>query len=99
MAKRKLKKDVPVCQMPFPRLNEYRWRRKERLGIADFIIIEERPEKYFSEEEWRQYFWDEMTACLCIEKDLPVPEDVEIRLLEAADKIRRFFQEDHQNNR
>lgn len=99
MAKRALTKDFPVCQMTFPLLSEYRWRRKERLGIAGFIIIEERPEEFFSEEEWRQYFWDDMTANHYIDWDLPVPEDVEIRLLEATSKIKRFFQEHHQNNR
>ena len=79
--------------MAFPMLEEYRWRRKKRLGIADFVIIEERPENYFSEEEWHQYFLDDMTAHFCIERDLPVPEDVEIRLLEATEKIKRYFLE------
>lgn len=61
------------------------------MGIADFIIIEERPANYFTEEEWHQYFLDNLFASLCIEKDLPIPEDVEIRLLTATDKIHRYF--------
>lgn len=61
------------------------------MGLDRFIIIEERPEKYFTEEEWRQYFIDDLTACCCIDQDLPVPEDVEIRLLKAMTKINLYI--------
>ena len=90
MAKKR-KRDIPICEMTFAHLNEYRWRRKERFEIAGLIIIEERPENYFSEEEWHQFFIDDFTAHFCIERDLPVPEDVEIRLLKAMKKIRYYM--------
>jgi len=93
MTKKHRKKDVPICQMSFSHLNEYRWRREERLGIAGFTIIEERPAIYFTEEEWHQYFLDSTIASRCIEDDFPIPEDVEIRLLTATDIIHRYFME------
>lgn len=53
---------MPICEMPFSHLKEFRWRRKVRLGLDRFIIIEERPKNYFTEEEWCQYFKDDFTA-------------------------------------
>lgn len=85
--------------MSFPHLNEYRWRRKARLGLDRFIIIEERPKNYFTEEEWCQHFKDELTAHYCIENDLPVPEDVEIRLLKAMSKIDLYIVECRESNK
>lgn len=84
--------------MSFEHLNKFKRQRQERLGIG-FIIIEERPEKYFTEEEWCQYFRDDFTAWVCIENYLPIPEDVEIRLLKAKAKIDLYFAEAIEKNK
>lgn len=97
--KKKSRISMPICEMPFSNLKEFRWRRKVRLGLDRFIIIEERPKNYFTEEEWCQYFKDDFTAYYCIENDLPVPEEVEIRLLKAMVKIDLYIAECQNNNK
>ena len=80
-----------MSQFDFQNLREYRQRRYERLECPTFLIIEERPEKYFTEKEWRQYLQDDIRVIICIESDLPIPEDLENRIIKANRKIKQYL--------
>ena len=43
----------PICDMGFQHLKEFKMARYESLESPVFVIIEERPKKYFTEEEWQ----------------------------------------------
>ena len=75
----------------FQNLRKYRQRRYERLECSTFLIIEERPEKYFTEKEWWQFLQDNSRVSIYIESDLPIPEDLENRIIKANRKIKQYL--------
>lgn len=80
-----------MSQFNFQNLREYRQRRYERLEYPVFLIIEERPKKYFTEKEWWQYLQDNCWVSLYIESGLPIPEDLENRIIKANRKIKQYL--------
>ena len=84
----------PICDMGFQHLKEFKMARYERLESPVFVIIEERPKKYFTEEEWQQYFIDELNVAFLIENNLPISEDVENRIIKANRKVKAYLEEE-----
>ena len=77
-------------EFEFRNLRDLEYWRFDRLELHDYLCLLP-PIPGFTEEEWQQYEKDCYHAECCIWARLPVPEEVEIRLLKAKAKLDHHF--------
>ena len=75
----------------FQHLAEFKIRREDRLGMVGLLFIDERPKKYYTEEEWRQFLNDYYMALWLIDNFKPIPEELEHHVLKGNQKLKEYF--------
>lgn len=55
------------------------------------LFIDKRPEKYYTEEEWRQFLNDYFTTLWLIDNFEPIPEELEHRVLKGNQKLKEYI--------
>ena len=78
-------------EFTFPHLAEFKIRREDRLGLVSGLFIDERPEKYYTEEEWCQFLDDYFTTLWLIDNFKPIPEELEHRVLKGTKKLKEYI--------